>query len=31
MSRKIVRSGDMFLENQLVDDGDKVEKDSSSI
>ena len=29
-SRKIIRSRDVvFLENQLVDDGDKVEKDSS--
>ena len=32
MSRKIVRSKDVvFLEDQLVDDGDKVEKASSSI
>ena len=32
MSKKIVRSRDVvFLEDQLVDDGDKVEKDSSSI
>ena len=31
MSRKIVRSRDVvFLEDQLVDDGDKVEKSSSS-
>ena len=32
MSRKIVRSRDVvFLEDQIVDDGDKVEKASSSI
>ena len=32
MSRKIVRSRDVvFLEDQLVDDGDNVEKASSSI
>ena len=31
LSRKIVRSRDVvFLEDQLVDDGDKVEKASSS-
>ena len=32
LSRKIVRSRDVvFLEDQLVDDGDKVEKASSSV
>ena len=30
MSTKIARSRDVFLENQLVDDGDKVKKASSS-
>ena len=31
MRRKIVRSRDVFLEDQLVDDGDKVKKDSSFV
>ena len=31
MSRKIIRNIDVFLEGQLVDDGDKVEKASSSV
>ena len=30
MSTKIARSRDVFLEDQSVDDGDKVKKDSSS-
>ena len=30
LSRKMVRSRDVFLEDQLLDDGDKVEKASSS-
>ena len=30
MSTKIARSRDVFLEDQLVDDGDKVKKASSS-